>query len=50
MAKNTGYDSAFSADHEKVYINLLKINFYDWNFLVRNGGEKISLKLENRIG
>ena len=50
LAKNAEYDSAWCANHAKLYMSPWKNRFLDRNFLVRNRGKKISLKLENRIG
>ena len=50
FAEIAEYDSAWCANHEKLYMSPWKSRFLDRNFLVRNWGKKISLKLENRIG
>ena len=50
-AKNAEYDSARCADHEKVYISLLKNQFL-WSkfFRHKKSLKKVSLKLQIRIG
>ena len=40
FATNAEYDTAWSADHEKLYLSPSKNHFLDRNFLVRNWGEK----------
>ena len=51
LAKNPEYDSARCPDHEKVYINPLKIQFLRSKFFVKNlVWKKVSLKLETRTG
>ena len=51
MAKNAIYGSAWSADHEKMSIGALKIQFSRFKIFSSDiEVKKISLKLESRIG
>ena len=51
LAKNAEYDSAWCADHEKVFFSASKNQFLRSKFLpLKIEVKKLSLKLENRIG
>ena len=51
VAKNAEYESAWYADHEKVFISLMKKSMFKIEiFSSEIEVKKLSLKLENRIG
>ena len=50
MAKNAEYDSAWCANHEKLYLSPLKNQILRSKFFGQKSRLKNSLKLVNRIG